>query len=102
MPANARFRHSEDESDAVQGVLFRLGTRFGVIVAAGVFGVSLYQGAEPAVGLIRASLALVALTGLAWFAEQIVRMAPPRQPAAEQERAEAEQEPVRDDLQQAA
>jgi hypothetical protein len=86
-------------SDNDTGILFRLGSRFGVLVAAGVFLLSLNQGLEPAVGLVRASFALLALTGLAWLAEQTVRSAPAAPPA---EAPEPAREPATEKIQRSA
>jgi hypothetical protein len=95
-------RESEDESDALTGMLFRLGSRLGVIVAAGVFLLALTNGLEPTEGLVRASFALLAFAGLAWVAEQIVRSAPAEQPAPEPEVKVVTEEPEHEESQQAA
>lgn len=97
-------RESEDESDAPSGMLFRLGSRLGVIVAGGVFLLALSNGLEPTEGLVRASFALLAFAGLAWLAEQIVRSAPAKQPADEPAVEAAAQQPEQEpeEIQKAA
>ena len=66
-------RDSEQEGETIRGVLFKLALRIGVVVFVGVWVLALNRGLEPMLALIRASLALLAVTACGWLAEQFVR-----------------------------
>jgi hypothetical protein len=63
--------HSGKWLEDTSGLLFRIGARIAVIVFAGVLAAALGQGMDPSLALVRALVALIGITALGWFAEQI-------------------------------
>ena len=86
----------QQEEQTLHGFLFRISIRVGALVFVAVLAAGVWSGLGPDAALLRALLALVALTWCGWLAEQVAR-APWRQllQAAEPEpRPAATPEPV--------
>ena len=89
-------QHGQGEDDP-RGLLFRLSARLGLILFAGVLLVSIERGAAVEVAILRALLALLALTVCGWMAEQVAAMNRNKKEAEpEQPKAEAKAEPKAD------
>lgn len=73
MAAQEPVTDSGRESEMIRGALFKLSARIGVIVFVAVWVLALSRGLEPMLALIRASLALLAITGCGWLAEKLTR-----------------------------
>jgi hypothetical protein len=85
---------SDRESKMIRGALFKVSARIGVIVFAGVWVLALSHGLEPMLALIRASLALLAITSCGWLAEKLTRNQRLPEPEAAPETLEATDEPA--------
>ena len=68
----------EQEEQWLRGLLFRISIRAGALVFVAVLAAGVWSGLGPDAALVRALLALVALTWCGWLAEQVAR-APWRQ-----------------------
>lgn len=75
MAAETPVRDSETEGWTARGLLFRIGTRAGAFVFTGVLAMALRGGLDPTIALLRALLALTAITACGWVAEQVVAAA---------------------------
>lgn len=73
MAAQEPVADSGRESEMLRGALLKLHARIGVIVFVGVWVLALSRGLDPMLALIRASLALLAMSGRGWLAENLTR-----------------------------
>jgi hypothetical protein len=89
-------QHGQGEDDP-RGLLFRLSARLGLLLFVGVLVVSVDRGATVEAAIVRALLALLALTICGWMAEQVAGMNRNKKDAEpEQLKAEAKAEPKAD------
>ncbi len=73
----------EVDSNSNGGLLFRIAARIAVVVFAGVLALSLANGMDPSLALLRALAVLLGVTACGWLAEQAVRSQPAPPEAAE-------------------
>lgn len=73
----------EMENNTHSGLLFRIAARIAVVLFAGVLVLSLSNGMDPSLALLRALAVLLGVSACGWLAEQAVR-SQPAPPAAEE------------------
>jgi hypothetical protein len=90
MAAGAPLRQSDPWDGPPPGWLFRLGARAGLLTFGGVLLVGAYHGSEFGPLVLRALLALLAVTTCGWLAERVAASDPGEPEASPAEAGQAE------------